>query len=368
MCKRTNEIQIRNCNLDILRILSATGVIILHLNSFSNGGILENATFNSFNSVVAYFGESVFVCSVNIFLLISGYLLVDRWNIRLSKAIKLLSEVSILSTVAYILECILNRKIFCISDFFINMLPLNYYIILYVVLYLFSPFINQFIAGCMAKKKHIIFLNMYIIIFLLYPFGVTFLEAYLDIQLMGLSSIGIAGDQGGYTIINFIGMYLIGAIIKKVNVKIRKRYIIFGLPILWFIITIWKRYEDLYKIQSVSLNYNNPLIIITAILSFVLFLQINFKSNQIIENIAKAGSMVYLLQGYIIHFVNANSYANSNIAILLMRVMFIISIIWMFSMVVNNIFEWSFSKIKKLYFINKINFIGNCIYGENKCK
>lgn len=360
------RIQTRNCNVDILRILSATGVIILHLNSFSKGGILESAEFSSLNSILAYFGEAVFAASVNIFLLISGYFSVECCHIRLSKVIKLLLEVSILSTVAYVAECVLKRNIFSVTDLFVHMLPINYYIILYVVLYIFSPFVNRFINEVWDLKKHTLVLNMYIIILMLYPFGVTLFESYLDVQLMGLSSIGISGDQGGYTIVNFLGMYLIGAIIKKSGFKIKKRFIIFPLFFLWCMIAIWKRCEDFYGLQSVALNYNNPLIVITATLSFILFLQMNFKANRIVENIAKAGIMVYLLQGYCIHFINANTYANSKVTVLLMRVIFIVFIIWILSIALNNIFEWGFSKLSKTFLVNKINSIGNVIYMEEK--
>lgn len=356
-----NNSKSRNCNVDLLRILAATGVIILHLNSFSIGGILESAEFSSANSILAYFGESIFCCSVNVFLLISGYFLVDRSSIQLSKAIKLLLEISILSVSSYLIRLVIEKGTFSILEFILHILPLNYYIILYVAIFVFSPFINWFISELWNSKKYAVMLKMYIIVFMLYPFGVKLLESYLSIKLEGLSTIGILGDQGGYTVVNFLGMYLIGAMIKKSAFEIRKKYIIIGLLLSWFLLTVWKRYEDFNGLQSVSLNYNNPLIIGTAILSFMLFLDMDFKSNKIVEYIARASYMVYLLQGYCIHLFNAISYANRNVLVLLMRVFFIVLVIWLVSIPVNFFFEWGFSKLSKIFLIRKINTIGNVI-------
>lgn len=71
----------RYSKFEILRILAIMGVIILHYNAI----LLDYVFENSINKEMIYFTESMCICSVNIFILISGYFMCQSkkqtlWN------------------------------------------------------------------------------------------------------------------------------------------------------------------------------------------------------------------------------------------------------------------------------------------------
>lgn len=348
-------------NLDVLRILATTGVIILHINSFSIGGLLDSSAFLSTNSLLAYTGESIFASAVNVFLIISGFFLSQRKCIKLSKALKLLLEVSAISIAVYLATVVLKRNTFTLSGFITHVLPVNYYVILYSALFLFSPLINSLIDITATKHKLKMFVSAYLSIFILWPFFVSLMESYSDLKLAGLSTIGIEGDMGGYTIINFMGMYLIGATIRKSGYRLRSAYCLGGLLSCWAAITIWKLFEDTHNITSISLDYNNPLIVLSSLLSVLLFLNLNIKTNKIINIMAKASFIVYLIQGYFLHFINAIPYANSVTPLLISRILIIIIVIWLIAIPLNMVFELFFGHLKNTNFVKRIDDMGKII-------
>jgi peptidoglycan/LPS O-acetylase OafA/YrhL len=83
---------VRNSNIELLRIITILGVFFLHLyNPLIGGGIkLCNSQINEFLLRIL---ESQFVCSVNLFILISGFFLSKQKGLHIVKPIKLLVQV-----------------------------------------------------------------------------------------------------------------------------------------------------------------------------------------------------------------------------------------------------------------------------------
>lgn len=67
--------KIRNSNIELLRILTAMGIMILHYNNTTMGRGLTLAENYSINQMLLILLESLFICGVNLFVLISGYFL-----------------------------------------------------------------------------------------------------------------------------------------------------------------------------------------------------------------------------------------------------------------------------------------------------
>ena len=61
----------RQSNIELLRILAAEGVIILHYNNAGMGGGFLYVEPWSINQLVMTFLESIFVCAVNLFILMN---------------------------------------------------------------------------------------------------------------------------------------------------------------------------------------------------------------------------------------------------------------------------------------------------------
>ena len=68
--------QNRIYGIDLLRIMSMMMVLILHV--FSNGGVLFQLIPNTKNYYVGWFLEAMCFCAVDIFAIMTGYLMVDR--------------------------------------------------------------------------------------------------------------------------------------------------------------------------------------------------------------------------------------------------------------------------------------------------
>ena len=76
------QIVTRNSSLDLLKILSILGVIVLHYNNPQIGGIMENPLTSSTNLFISNVFQALFIISSNVFVLISAYYLCKNNNIK----------------------------------------------------------------------------------------------------------------------------------------------------------------------------------------------------------------------------------------------------------------------------------------------
>ena len=210
----------KESNFQMLRIVATFMVIILHLNNRSIGGALTYTDNNLFSFQILKLLESFSICAVNIFVILSGYFMVEKSERKVGKVIGLFSYVIFLQLFFTGISMVIHKD-FALIHLFSLILPTNYYIILYCVLFLISPYINLLISKIdRATYKKLIITS--IVLFSLQP---TVMDAVLDIfnkDLVGVSTISANGSEAGYTIVNFILLYLIGGYIKKYEIEIKK--------------------------------------------------------------------------------------------------------------------------------------------------
>ena len=136
----------RDSRFELLRIISMILIIMHHF--ACHGGYNFDASVSALNKAVV----DIFIVGgkigVNVFLLISGYFMIDK-KFKFSKLIKLLLEVFFYSFVIYILFVIFGKTQFNISAFAKNVFPTitkqYWFITYYIILYILSPFINKLI-------------------------------------------------------------------------------------------------------------------------------------------------------------------------------------------------------------------------------
>ena len=63
----------RYSNIELLRLLIMLGIIVLHYYNKSIGGRLKYVSYNSINYFILILIESLCICAVDLFMLISGY-------------------------------------------------------------------------------------------------------------------------------------------------------------------------------------------------------------------------------------------------------------------------------------------------------
>ena len=65
----------RNSSIELLRIIAGIGVIILHYNNAYAGGGFKYVDNNSINQYWLFLSETISICAVDLFILISAYFL-----------------------------------------------------------------------------------------------------------------------------------------------------------------------------------------------------------------------------------------------------------------------------------------------------
>lgn len=267
----------RESNIELLRILSMFMVMILHVDYAALGvPTVADAQNNALPTYSRIFFEILSICSVNTFVLISGW-----FGIKASWK----------SLVAFIFQCIfIAWGIYAIMTF-IGFIPFSlhnldatffvrsWFVQDYLGLYILTPALNLLIE-C-SKRRHLQVLV-----------GLLLLEFIYDFL-----STGDMLFNSGYSIIHFVLLYLIARYIK-----------LYGIPhfIQKYSLTIFFIVNLLVSIiQFVGIRhgvtyffrlgiYSSPAIIFAAICLLITFSKLNFQ-NSMINKIATASFAVYLI-------------------------------------------------------------------------
>lgn len=338
----------RSSNIELLRILAVMGVVILHYNYSEIGGAFKYAVAGSMNYHILYFLESLVACAVDLFVLITGYFLSDAKRVRLIKPVMLVVQVVVFSEFFYLLEVWLGQKAFSVSTAVKMLIPYNWFVFLYCTLYLISPYLNILLCSLPDKvlKKMVALL---FVLFSVYPTLLDFLEQVTGSSRSGLSTIGLDGSGGGYTIVNFVFIYILGAFLKKntiISGNRKKKLLI----LLTDIIAIY-----IFSLHfSFSWEYCNPLVIIEATLLFSIFRSVNLGPNRAVNTIAKASFTVYLSHAFFLRYTNVEKYVVGNIFMMLFHIGVTCVIIYGISWLL----YWGYTKI-----MNPLNGLINNQFG-----
>lgn len=299
----------RNSSIEILRIISMIGVVVLHDGALK---IVESGTINFY---YLQFVESMFICAVNLFVMISAYFLSCTQQRRLIKIIELLIQVIIFNLVFYVQAIVRGTVDFSWTSLIGRFLPANYFVILYSALYLVSPYINILLQKLSRKdfKKLLIVL---IVIFSVWNFLVDFGGSIHGAEIEGLSTVAKAGSQHGYSIVNFVLVYFVGAYIRMNDIKLSKKVSGLGIVICVLIIYLSSLAEHFLGLNNTtSWNYDNPAIIFLA--AFILLFSTEIKiSSKIVNELAKGAFTCFLLHSSFFGFIDLSKFVNGNVFVL----------------------------------------------------
>lgn len=279
--------KIRETSVELLRMVMAMGIVILHYNNPAMGGGLKYVEEGSLNFYFLLFEQNLFICAINVFILISGYYLCTTEKRSFIKVCDLIVQIIFFKIVYYLYTVVSSDTQITLRGVVNCFVPNNYYVILYSTLYLISPYINMVMKKLSKKElKKFIFLN--ILIFSAYTILVDYAAVISGLSLEGLSSVGIYGSSSGYTIINFMLVYIVGAYIKIGDVSFSKKRLWCGLVCLMCLMNVVTIVEHKLGIgYGTEWFYNNPVIIIIAANIFLLFKELKIQSR-IINEFSKA--------------------------------------------------------------------------------
>lgn len=329
----------RESNIELLRILLAVGVIVLHYNYY--GGVFDSVRSGSANQILFYFTENIFICAVDTFVLISGYFLSTTKTTNYIRIIKIILQTMLFGAGWYLLTAILHNivGIELFKGVVIALIPKNYYVTFYVVICVLAPFINKFMATLSQYEwKRFVLILVYILSIWAVVADVITSETNI---IYGISPISADGSQAGYTLINFILMYIIGAYIRENPIKTRISIHIIVLAGLTLLLVLWSflTKENNLPTANIVWAYNNPVIILYSANLFILFSKIKIGCSKIINFFGKASFSVYLLHISLIPHFKIERFVNSNIMVLIGHMLFTIVVIYMISTFASVVYE-----------------------------
>ncbi len=208
----TGDRETRQSNMELFRCVLMLCVLTVHYNSWDMGKAFAGAS--GANLTVLYFVESLAILSVNGFVLLAGYFGYRRTKVSLRKPVGLLLTVIGYNLLFYLGEIRVGLSFLDPYAVFTKCIPNNWYVILYVTLILISPFLNVVVRELSQKQMQ----RLLVITFVLFSVWSTVLDwgqAWLGIPVTGVSTVSIGGAEAGYSIVNFVLLYFIGAYIGK---------------------------------------------------------------------------------------------------------------------------------------------------------
>ena len=280
--------QERELNFELLRCILMFMVVVVHYNNVKMGNAFSYVTPGSLNYYFLHLAESLSIIGTNGFVLLTGYFSRNKDRTSLRKPVGLFLYVIAYKVLFYVLERMILKEAFTIKGILFSFVPSNWFIVLYVVLVLLSPYINRAVRE-LSQKSFLILLIMSFLLFSVWPTILDIVELKFGIETMEINTVSLNGTSSGYSIVNFVMLYLIGAFISRFQVlRYAKRWDVLGYLICTGIIFV----QELVLYDGWS--YANPFVILSAIFFMNIFRKIQIASR-FLNVIAKATLGVYLI-------------------------------------------------------------------------
>lgn len=293
----------RDTGLELLRVLAMMMVVVLHY--LQKGGLLKDATLDmSANNMLFWLLECFAISCVNVYVLISGYYLVDS-RFSLSRIIRIWGQVFFYSVgIAVIMViCGLTKlsEITNLYDLYFLICPVTgfhyWFASGYVFMLLFAPILALGVKNLNKKTLELV------IVLLLSVF--CLLKTFVPFKLQF--------DDSGYSVLWFVILFIVASYIKLYGDKLIKTTIggmgiyITGSICVWlyifataiFVIST-KKFNNLV-LQAT--DYNFIFVLIASVGLFYAFKNLQIKENAFtafIKRIAPYTFGVYLIHEHIL--------------------------------------------------------------------
>ena len=285
-------------NIELLRIISMGMVIVLHY--LGKGGLLPNMGLAmGANAYAAWIMESLAIVAVNVYVLISGYFLVES-EFKLGKVVSLVAQVLFYTVVITIIACatgIFDVNELGIYHVIMQILPLQmehyWFVTAYIGMYILTPVLAAGIKN--ISKKHLQ------VVIGLFVFFMCIEKSIVPVRL--------TIDKKGYEAMWLICLFLIAAYLRLYSMKLfEKKWVML---LLYFggcgmsfienllISIVYEKTGKLSHMLGVPHHYNHIFILLASVGFFMLFLNMNMPENVFSKIICKVSP--YTLGVYLLH-------------------------------------------------------------------
>lgn len=310
----------RESNFELLRIISIIFIIFHHFVIHSTYDF-SLGTANVFNDFLVALFHAGGKFGVVLFVMITGYYMVNKKEIKFKKLFQLEVQVLFYSFFLYLIFVLFMGKEFIKNDLFKYLTPninwVYWFFSTYFILYLLIPYINKMLLE-LDKKEYIKLLFIGFIFLILMP---TIIISKHDVS----------------AIVYLIYYYMIGAYIKLFgnNIKGKKRYAIcfvlsyLAIPVSSLIIRYFS-FEDvsLKNYIFMFIHMDSIFIFISSICLFLFFKKFKINYSKTINWLASFSFGVYLVHDHplvrdflfkkmylVSDFINNNSFLFISISI-----------------------------------------------------
>ena len=282
----------KNYGLNLLKIVSMIMILFMHF--LGKSTLLDRVELYSINFYVSWFLECLFVVAVNCYVLITGFFSVNK-TFNFKRILKLWKNTYLYSIIIGLILVAFGICKFSLSNAFYVLFPIiskaYWFITIYIVLVLFSPFLNTIVCH-ISQNQYRNLIVISILIFTIIPTFTT-TEHMVDIN-------------GGTGLIWFSVLYLIGGYMSKYcnlkNVKSpMKKYIFYSL-VLYFIklsmTLICTKYGFDLNQSNKWFLYNVIFVLFSSINLFIFFERLdvkNLKIQKFIDYITPCVISIYII-------------------------------------------------------------------------
>lgn len=277
----------RNTNIELLRIISILMIVLSHYSVHS--GINRNMLSLGLNRLLLEI-ISLGNIGVIIFVLITGYYSIDNDKpFKVKKMVSLYIQVLFYSIVIYLFFVVFGLEKFSIKELLKCFIPIAFkkywFISAYLILYIFTPYLNKFINS-LNRKEH-------------------FLLIFVNLLIFSILHTLTGQDYYGNELIQIIIYYFIGAYLFKykdniINKKELTNKLLFGSFLLIIVSVIifdfiGLKYNIFGEHSTYFMSRTSILSIVFAVSMFNLFKNKKEYSNKYINSIASCVLAVYLI-------------------------------------------------------------------------
>lgn len=278
----------RMSNIELLRIFSMLGVLIVHADFGSLGWPTQEELLNvPVYTVIRIFIEAFAIVAVNVFVLISGWFGI---NFRWSSLAKLLFQCTFFFFGIYIIGNLCGFIQIGLAQGIYKCLMLSenaWFVKSYLGMFIFAPVMNSFIENYSRKQVK------------------TFLICFFIFQsIYGWLSNGAAFILDGYSAFSFMGLYILARYVRIYKPKwslwnFKKDILVYSaFSLITAFIMLSLTYSEKYNyLFAIFMRYSSLLIICAALFILLAFSKLSF-NNRIINWIASSCFAVYLF-----HFI-----------------------------------------------------------------
>lgn len=288
----------RLANVELLRVVAMLMVVMLHY--LGKGELLPEMSIRmGATGYVAWILESLSIVAVNVYVLISGYFLVES-EFKLGKIVKLVLQVlfyTVLITVLAFSFGLVGKEEFGIYNMIVQLFPFQleqyWFMTSYLVMYILSPVLAMAAKTLSQKNLKVVTLLM---------------VAFMCIE-KSILPVQIKFDQHGYDALWFICLFLVAAYVRLYGIKfLEKRSNAILLYVACCVLMmgenmvfslVYEKLGEMGHLVTTPYHYNHIFNLLASLGFFMFFLNVKIKDGLFANLVCKIAP--YTLGVYLWH-------------------------------------------------------------------